>query len=101
MLSITDQFIKVKSSAYDEIISELKDEFHPGLKPVPEPYFKLGKLLSIDRDEHVINIKIDKRLPVANTGDGVSVNTKAAEVLHDYYGMNTPGKINFLNNFSI
>ena len=42
VLSITDQFIKVKSSAYDEIISELKDEFHPGLKPVPEPWFCSG-----------------------------------------------------------
>ena len=37
-----------------------------------------------------INIQVNERYPIGNTGDGVSTNSKAACVLWDLHGLHTP-----------
>ena len=57
---------------------------------VPPSYFKIGELVNVDHSERVVHIAVSNRNPVANIGDGVSVNVKAARVLRDLFGFMSP-----------
>ena len=46
--------------------------------------------MNVDKEEKVIHIGIHENMPIANTGDGVSVNIKAARVLRELYGIKSP-----------
>ena len=60
------------------------------IPPVPPSYFKIGELVNVDHSEKVVHIAVSNRFPVANIGDGVSVNVKAARVLRDLFGFMSP-----------
>ena len=77
-------FIKDKNSAFEAI----KDKVE--FQPIP-PYFKLGKLMLHDEIKQEIHIKVNENMPVANCGDGVSVNQKAARILSELFGFDSPG----------
>ena len=77
-------FIKLKNSAFEAI--KYKVEF----RQIP-PYFKLGKLMLHDEIKQEIHIKVDENMPVANCGNGVSVNQKAACILSELFGFDSPG----------
>ena len=81
------------------IADSFPDDTHPVIDPVPPNYFKLGTVMNVlkiqddaedDVEEMVINIEVDEKFPIANTGDGVATNSKAARVLRDLYGIFTP-----------
>ena len=69
----------------------MKSKLQPNVVD-PPTYFKLGKLISLNEEDKQIHIQIDQNMPIANCGDGVSVNEKAARILSDLYGLDTPGK---------
>ena len=58
---------------------------------VPE-YFKLGKLISVDDDEQKeIRIEVEaESLPTVQCGDGCAVNSLAAEITENAYGIPSP-----------
>ena len=51
------------------------------ITPVPPSYFKIGELVNVDHEEKFVRISVSKKFPVANIGDGVSVNVTATWVL--------------------
>ena len=77
-------FIKVNASAYEDF----KDKVELWTKP---PYFKRAKLILHYEEKWEIHIIIDKNMPVTNCGYGVSVNQKAARILSDLFGFDSPG----------
>ena len=58
--------------------------------PIPQNYFRLGKLKKVDIEEKTIIIEASNKIPVGNCGDVVAVNTKAARIMCDLYGIPTP-----------
>ena len=74
-----------ESSAYHMVDRQFIESFgqeEPNyIPPVPPSYFKISELDNVDHSEKVVHIAISNRFPVANIGDGVSVNIKAARVL--------------------
>ena len=79
------EFIELKNSAFVSIPGALNFEICS-----PPTFFKLGTLLSHLLSETEIHIQMSDRLPVANVGDGVGVNVKAARVASELYGLLTP-----------
>ena len=77
-------FIKVKGSWYEDV----KDKVE--FRPIP-PYFKLVKLILQDEEKQEIHIRIDENMPVANCRDRVRVNQKAARIITDLFGFDSPG----------
>ena len=75
IFDITAGFIAIESSAFVTVNNDLSGDEETTLSPVPPIYFKLGTVKEIKETE--IHITMAKTLPVAVTGDGVSVNTKA------------------------
>ena len=57
--------------------------------PIPPNYFNLGRLKKVDIEEKTIIIEASSRIPVGNYRDGVDVNTKAARIMFDQYGIPT------------
>ena len=88
IFDITAGYIDLKSNAFTSINEDLGDG-NEILPPAPPLYFKLGTVKEIKETE--IHISMDKNLPVALTGDGVSVNIKASRLLSELYGMPAPG----------
>ena len=84
------------SNAFHTINNDIKECFphdiYPPVDHVPPSYFKMGKIMNVvnNDDEKQINIAVDDRFPIGNTGDGVYTNSKAARVLRDLYGIHTP-----------
>ena len=72
-------------SDYDQIKIRLRNS---SLKP-PQ-YFKLGLLKDVDEEKKVIKIQVSDKAPIANCGDGVTVNTKGARDVRNLYGLETP-----------
>ena len=89
IIRVCAEFSPVKCSAYETILSHLQLEDEEIPSAVPD-YFKLGPILTVDPDDKIIEIQLSENLPVANAGDGVSVNIKAARVLLQLYGFNSP-----------
>ena len=58
--------------------------------PTPSAIFKIDLLSSVDENDQVISFNVSSKVPVGNSGDGVAVNTKAARVLRELYGLFTP-----------
>ena len=70
---------KIKESAYETIQSHFsRSAVEEPSSPFPTTYFKLGHLYEINEDKLEIHSTRGNSLPVANTGDGVAVNKKAA-----------------------
>ena len=80
------EFIDLKDSAFTNIRKM------PGLEncSTPPTYFKFGILLQDLSSETEIHIEMSAALPIANVGDGVGVNVKAARVLALLFGLLTP-----------
>ena len=53
-------------------------------------YLKLGVIKEINKNRKEIHIAMSDRLHIANCGDGVSVNVKAARVGAELYGLLCP-----------
>ena len=85
------EVINLKKNAFNDIHKYLDDHAIDD-SPLPKPptYFKIGTLSSVDETDKIINIDVSIKIPVGNSGDGVAVNTKAARVLRDIYGLLTP-----------
>ena len=79
----------MSNSAFHTVgaILEENDQDYDSMKK-PSDYMKLGKLDRIDYESKEIFIKCSN-LPVANTGDGVSSNMKAARLMTACYGLDT------------
>ena len=100
------EVLNLKSSAYQEVLKYFRDRAVGSVNyidPIPPNYFKLGSVAIVDEEEMVITIKAVESLPVGNIGDGVAVNVKAARVLRDLYGSESPGTALFYfpNCFSL
>lgn len=76
-----DELLKVKNKAFDVI---RKNPDFENCADVPQ-YFKLGNLECVNNNK--IHIKMSERLPIANCGDGVGVNVKAARVGSQLYDL--------------
>ena len=88
------EVLNLKSSAYQEVPKYFRNRAVDSVDyvdPIPPNYFKLGSLATVDEEKKVITIKGAENLPVGNIGDGVAVNVKAARVLRDLYGFESPG----------
>ena len=88
------EVLNLKSSAYQEVPKYFCNRAVDSVDyvdPIPPNYFKLGSLATVDEEKKVITIKGAENLPVGNIGDGVAVNVKAARVLRDLYGFESPG----------
>ena len=72
-----------KDSAYIELIKYFDDDII-----TPPFYTKLGILSKVDEESKVIIVSVTN-MPVANCGDGVFVNGKAARVMSELYGIDT------------
>ena len=82
---------KFKESAYETIQSHFARS--AGEEPnflLPPTYFKLGQLHEINEDKQEIGITFGNSVPVANTGDSIAVNKKAARILLDLYDIKSP-----------
>ena len=100
------EVLNLKSSAYQEVLKYFHERVVDSVDyvdPIAPNYFKLGSLATVDEEEMVITIKAVENLPVGNIGDGVAVNVKAARVLRDLYGFESPGTALFYfpNCFSL
>ena len=89
LIAVVASYLDVKSNAFETIGDHLPLSSEE-IPPLPPNYFKLGKIIHVDNDEMVIEIELAENLPVANTGDGVSVNVKAARILLQLYSFNSP-----------
>ena len=82
------------SSAYHmfdrQFIESFGQEEPNYIPPVAPRYFKIGELVNVDDNDKVVCIAVSNRFPVANIGDGVGVNIKAARVLRDLFGFTSP-----------
>ena len=88
------EVLNLESSAYQEVPKYFRNRAVDSVDyvdPIPPNYFKLGSLATVDEEKKVITIKGAENLPVGNIGDGVAVNVKAARVLRDLYGFESPG----------
>ena len=88
------EVLNLKSSAYKEVLKYFHERVVDSVDyvdPIAPNYFKLGSLATVDEEEIVITTKAVENLPVGNIGDGVAVNVKAARVLRDLYGFESPG----------
>ena len=82
--------LEVQGSAFETVVSEVSKYVKDKIFPIPPNYFKLGKLKKVDIQEKTIIIEASNEIPVGNCGDGVAVNTKAARIMCDLYGIPTP-----------
>ena len=92
------EVLNLKSSAYQEVLKYFHERDVDSVDyvdPIAPNYFKLGSLATVDEEEMVITIKAAKNLPVGNIGDGVAANVKAARVLRDPCGFESPGTASF------
>ena len=83
-ISNVSNFINLKHSALDEVKKRFSDEYSI-VKPTN--YFKLRTLQEIGEQSQAIKIMVNTNITISNSGDGVSVNKKAARVLHNLYGL--------------
>ena len=93
IISVIAEHLVINQNAFDTVITELnaaEDSPDTVIRPIPPSYFKVGKLMHIDVESKEIHIQLHKNMPVSNTGDGVSVNVKAARVLRELYGLKSP-----------
>ena len=91
LLSFIISYNKIKESAYETIQSHFaRSAWEESNSPVPPTYFKLGQLHEINEGKQEIHITLGNSMPVANTGDGIAVNKKAARILLDLYGIKSP-----------
>ena len=78
------EFINLKDSAFTAV----RKKKGLILCQAPPTFFKLGVLLTCTDTE--IHLLMSDNLPIANIGDGVGVNIKAARVMAVLYGLLTP-----------
>ena len=81
-LDVTDSAFKFIGN-----MLEASDESYDSMQLFPA-YMKLGKVFKLDVDNKEIHITL-QNMPVANTGDGVASNQKAARLLAKCYGIQT------------
>ena len=90
IIDVIAEYFPVANSAFitiNSILDELEGTTDT-IRPVPPQSIKLGKVLNVDEEEKVIHIGVHENMPIAaNTGDGVSVNVKAARVLRELCGI--------------
>ena len=88
LMNAFGELLDIKNSAYDMINTfNGFENVNVDEKPV---YFKLGVIKEIITDSNEIHISMSDRLPIANCGDGVSVNIKVARVGAELYGLLCP-----------
>ena len=70
------KFMNVKGSAFETIKNYIKPDDNIDFSvSLPPTYFNLGKVLNVDDDSKIINIKI-MNSPIGNCGGGVAVDQK-------------------------
>ena len=80
------EFLDIKDNAFHSI--RKFNGFEDVLSADIPVYFKVSVVEKVDNGE--IHLTMSDRLPIANCGDGVSVNIKAARVLVEQYGFMCP-----------
>ena len=85
LINFISDYVKTdgKENAYTSLIDQFDDELVS-----PPFYTKLGVLKNVSEDSKTISIYVTNN-PVANCGDGVFVNGKAARVTSELYGIHT------------
>ena len=82
--------LEVQRSAFQTVVSEVSKYVKDKTFLIPPNYFYLGKLKKVDIEGKTIIIEGSNKIPVGNCGDWVAVNTKAARIMCDLYGIPTP-----------
>ena len=82
------ELLDIKNSAYQMI--RTIDGFENVIRGEIPVYFKLGVIKEVNKNHKEIHIAMSDRLPIANCGDGASVNVKAARVGAELYGLLCP-----------
>ena len=78
------------TTAFTTITPYFDSPLEDGTLPeIPKQYFKLSKLDKVDIENKVVRITVNSP-PIGNCGDGASVNGKAARVLSELYGIQSP-----------
>ena len=85
LMNAFGELLDIKNSAYQMI--GIIDGFENVIRGEIPVYFKLGVIKEINKNCKEIPIAMSDRLPIANCGDGVSVNVKAARVGAQLYGL--------------
>ena len=88
LVSAIASHLKVKDSAFNTISSEVTALEGAAMEPPPE-FFKLGTVKSVNQADKEIHIQLSD-MPVANNGDGVATNGKAARLLSVCYVLDSP-----------
>ena len=70
------ELLDIKNSAYQ--MNRTIDGFENVIRGEIPVYFKPRAIKEINKNRKEIHIAMSDRLPIANCGDGVSVNVKAA-----------------------
>ena len=79
-------FMNITNNA-SEKINHYLPETGIDFRPSTPTYFKLGTIKRVIVEDKEIHLSLSKTLLVGNCGDGVSVNTKAATVIKEFYGI--------------
>ena len=83
-------FINITNNAFEKI-NQYLPETGIDFRPSPPTYFKLRTIKRVIVAGKEIHLSMSKTLPVGNCGDGVSINSKAARVMKELYGSESPG----------
>ena len=78
LMNVFGELLDIKNSAYQMI--RTIDGFEKVIRDEILVYFRLGVIKEINKNRKEIHIAISDTLPIANCGDGVSFNVKAARV---------------------
>ena len=88
LMNAFGKLLDIKNSAYQML--RTIDEFENVIRGEMPAYFKLGVIKEINKNCKEIHIAMSDRLHIANCGDGISVNVKAARVGAELYGLLCP-----------
>ena len=88
LMNAFGELLDIKNSAYQMI--RTIDGFENVIRGEIPVYFKLGVIKEINKNCKEIHIAMSDRLPIANCGNGVSVNVKAARIGTELYGLLCP-----------
>ena len=88
LMNAFGELLDIKNSAYQMI--RTIDGFENEIRGEIPVYFKLGVIKEINKNRKGIHIAMSDRLPIANCGDGVSVNVKAVRVGAELHGLLCP-----------
>ena len=91
---LTDEIgniLEVYGSVFETVVFEISRSVKDKkFFPIPPNYLQLEKVKKVDIEEDNTITEASNKIPVGNSGDGVTVNTKAARIMCNLHGIPTP-----------